>query len=568
MTLCFIGFMKKEWNILSKVEDFKDDKSGYSDTLLCLLNNRGFKTKKEIDEFISLDGREFLDPFLFEDMQKAVDLLIKNIKEKNKIFIYGDYDADGITSSALLCDLLETFHANVSVYIPDRIKEGYGVHKGAIDKIANAGAKLMITVDTGIRNIDEIKYAQKKGIEVIVTDHHVCPDDLPKCLILNPAIENTKYPFKKLAGVGVAFKLASALIEKSKLDDNMKEKLKDRLLDLVAIGTVADCVDLHGENRLLVKRGLEILNNTQRLGLQALLKVANINKKIGAWNIGFQIGPRINASSRINNADEAFYLLISKSEKDAKERAETLNNRNIERQKITMDMFSEIIDGIQESDDKIIIAISGENPWTEGIIGLVSGRVKEKYYKPALVITRTEEGYKGSGRSIEDFNIMEGLDDCADLLDKYGGHPMACGFSVKEENLEKFVEKIRLFANKKLKTVNLVPKLNIDTELDIKNINNALWDDIQKMAPYGQANPTPLFMSKGLKIKEKMTIGQDANHVKFLFGDVWAIAFGWAEKCEELESGDLVDIAYSVDMNYFNGDSTLQLKIKDIKFYE
>ncbi len=571
--------MNKKWNILNvansvSVQNWSINKkeANYSNLLLSLLYNRGIKTKQQIDNFLNLDDKEFFDPFLFNNMENVIDLIIKHIKNKSKIFIYGDYDADGITSSAVLCDLLEIFNVNVNVYIPDRIKEGYGMNKKAIDKISSVGGKLIITVDTGIKNVDEVEYAKKQGIDVIITDHHGSVDALPDCLIINPAIKGEKYPFKYLAGVGVAFKVASALIRKSKLDDNKKQTLKNNLLDLVAIGTVADCVTLFDENRLLVKRGLKVLNNTKRIGLQELIKVSGISKKIDSWNIGFQIAPRINASSRIMNAEEAFLLLISKDRQDAKKRADILNQRNAERQKQTINMLNEIIAELEEDalkkahDNKIIISVNNKiGAWSEGVIGLVSGRVKEKYYKPSLVITKTENGYKGSGRSIEGFNIVEAIEACSDLLEKYGGHPMACGFSVSDDNLDKFKKKIIDFTNKKLKNKKLVPKLNIDLELDIHDINNDTWLDIQKLAPYGQDNLSPVFVSKNVEIKDLNIIGKEQTHIKFYLNGIWAIAFNWAKKCENFKIGDKIDLAYTIDMNDFNGDSSLQLKIIDLK---
>lgn len=567
--------MEKFWQVLPQIEgDFIKTYPEYSRVVLQLLKNRDLIEKIEIEEFLDPDYEGYShDSFLFNQMEEAIDLIIKHIKSQNKIVIYGDYDVDGVTSSVVLYEILTLFKAKTQSYIPDRVREGYGLNKEAIEEIAKDGAKLLITVDCGIVNGEEIKYAQELGLEVILTDHHTPPenkDDLPKSIILNPHVEGENYPFKYLAGVGVAFKLASALIQKSKLTEDEKQILEERLLDLVAIGTIGDLVSLTGENRILVKKGLEALNKTKRVGLLELMKIAQINngKKLDAWNVGFQIAPRLNAAGRMDLASRSFDLLVSKDEKEAKKSAEYLNQINIERQMATEEMMAAVEKDIKGNDDKIIISICSNEKemWNEGVIGLAAGRITEKYYRPTLIITRTDSGdYKGSGRGIEEFNVIEAVRECGDLLEKYGGHPMACGFSVLEENLEKFVTKMKEIAEKKLGNQELKPKIIIDAELDVHEIGEDLFADIQKFTPFGKDNFKPKFVSRNIQIKDIMTMGADGQHIKFRINGIWALSFGGTAEWGDFKIGDSVDMVYYIDKNEFNGNSEIQLKVVDMK---
>lgn len=564
------------WQLLPGVDrDFIDKNPGYEQVILQLLFNRGITTKNEIEDFLGATyERNILDPFLFQDMEAAVDLIIKHIKAGNKIFVYGDYDADGVTSSALLKDILEMLRGDISVYLPDRVSEGYGLNQKAIEYIVEQNAKLIITVDGGIRNKAEVAYARDRGVDVIVTDHHPAPEekeDWPDCLIVNATLPGEKYPFKYLAGVGVAFKLAKAIISKSKLSDEHKRMLEERILDLVAIGTVADCVNLIGENRVLTKKGLELLSQTRRLGLLELFDVSGIDTKneIKSWNVGFQIGPRINAAGRIDHANTAFELLVSKDKAEARRLAASLNSRNTERQQITSEIFAEVEKQINK-DDNIIIGVCEDDIWNEGVVGLVAGKVCEKYYKPTLVITKTDEGYKGSGRSIEDFNLAQAIEECSEYLDKYGGHPLACGFSFFEENLDGFRNKLHEIANKKLGGVDLRPKIRIDVEVDLRKINEEFVTKIGQFEPFGQGNPQPRFLSPGLTIVDILYMGAEGQHIKLKVKNessnvVSAIGFGQSERWQDLKIGDIVDIVYYLNVNEFNGRREVQLMIVDMK---
>ncbi len=583
--------MEKIWQFYPKFpEKILEENSDKNQFILQLLYNRGLKTKEDFAWFFDLANLDFFDPFLFNDMEKAIDLIISHIKLGNKIMIYGDYDADGVTSAALLYDVFSVFKAKVDFYLPDRVSEGYGLNKTAIEEIKKEDFKLIITVDNGIRNKEEVDYAISLGLDVIVTDHHTLPEkreDLPNCLTINPADEKSSYPFRYLAGVGVAFKLASALIKKSKLEDKDKERLICKSLDLVALGTVADMVPLLGENRLMVKKGLEALNETKRFGLQELIKISGLSGNLNSYNIGFQLGPRLNAASRIKHANSALNLLIVKDEQEAKNLAEELNNRNSERQKVTEELMSSAESQINpENIEKIIIVKnSKEDAWNEGVIGLVAGKLSEKYYRPSVVIAKTSEVfedehgqkkeiYKGSGRSIEGFNLVEALEENKDILYKYGGHPMAGGFSIiGDHNMLLFVDRLRERADKILDEKTLTPKIKIDLELDFEDINDLLIEGLEEMAPFGQSNPAPKMASFDVKIIDVVKMGNEGQHIKFRFLDdkknslknFWGISFGGTKKYSELNVGDRVSVVYNLEFNNFNGNRDIQLKIVDIK---
>lgn len=568
--------MSKIWQIFPKIEQsFIDKHPEYNKVVLQLLFNRGLMEKHEIQEFLNPDYSNMLDPFLFNDMEKSVNLIIQHIKKQNKIIVYGDYDADGVTASAVLIKILTILKANAEVYLPDRTTEGYGLNKKAIKGLLQQNVKLIITVDAGICNKAEVEYAQSINIDVVITDHHIPPkkEDMPQCLIINAHVKNEKYKFKYLAGVGVAFKLAKAIISRSTLTNEIKQKLENSMLDLIAIGTIADCVALLGENRILTKYGLKMLNNTKKLGLLELIKVINNNNKIlDAWNVAFQIAPRLNAAGRMDHANTAFELLTTKNQEEAICLANRLNDKNIDRQKITEKIVQEIEKQANtQSNDKIIIGVCpfDENKknkaWNEGVVGLAAGRICDKYYKPTLVITKSQNKYKGSGRSIEEFDIREALEQCGDFLINYGGHPGACGFSLLPENLDKFKLKIKQLAEQKLEQVDLRPKLKIECEINIDEINENLINEINKCAPFGQGNSKPIFISKNVHINNIVNMGIDGQHVKFKINNLWALAFREAEKWKNIKTGDRVDVVYYAEMNEFNGRKEPQIKIVDMK---
>lgn len=573
--------MKKKWDVLPLIKKKRGDgKSSLNSLVQQLLYNRGLTKRSEIDDFFSDDYDKLdIDPFLFKDMKEATRIIIGHIKKKHKIVVYGDYDADGVTSSVLLYEVLSILNAKVGAYIPDRISEGYGLNRSALEKIADSGVKLVITVDGGIRSKEEVIFARSLGLDVIITDHHVPPPgdkDLPDAPIINPALKNEIYPFKFLAGVGVAYKLAKALISKAKIDSALKVKIEERIVDLVGIGTIADMVSLLGENRNLVKQGLRAINRTKRVGLKELIKITGINKygRLKAWNVGFQIAPRINAAGRMKHANIAFDFLTAKDEKQARALAVSLNNNNIERQRETEKMIEEAREMIGENPkDHILVMVDERKPadsWNEGLIGLVAGRINDFYYRPALVITRTEKGYKGSGRSIPDFNLIKNLEACSDLLDKYGGHPLACGFSVKKENFELFIKCIKSKARAKLKDLDLRPHIKIDKELKASEINIEMVNELAGFEPFGQHNQCPKFVTYGLEVVDILIMGKESQHIKFrLQGDnarpIGAVAFNQAEKLSEIKLEEKIDLVYYLELDTFNGGRDPLMKVVDLK---
>lgn len=570
--------VSKKW-VLPQIFNGAPEK--YSKIIAQILYTRGIKGEKAIKEFLESDfSLQTHDPFKFRDMQKAVDTVIKAIIQQKKIIIYGDYDADGVTSSAVMAETLTTLKAIVDVYIPDRFKEGYGLNKEVIEKFAKEDCKLLITVDGGIKNKDEVEIAKSLGLEVIITDHHTAPEnkkDLPNCLIINPEVPGEKYPFKKLSGVGVAFKFAQAIISKTKLQEKDKQTLTHRVLDLVAIGTIADCVPLIDENRVLSQKGIELINEKkQRVGIQELIKTTGVNydsnKKITSENIAFQLAPRINAAGRMSTATTAFELMITRDQEEATSLALTLNEKNIQRQKETDDIKNKALGQIQaQANDKLIAIVCPDNEkWNEGIVGLTAGRLSDEYNKPTLVVARTEYGYKGSGRSVDGVNIMNIINESAEFLDKYGGHAGACGFSLKKENLEKFINKAKELSLKIIKDDDILPKVIIDALVELDEIDEKLVKDIDKLAPFGESNPQPILCANNLIVADANKIGLNGDHIKLkvtngrssLFN---AIAFYKAKEWGSLTIGDRIDMAFKAEINKFNGHSEVQLKIVDIR---
>ncbi len=563
-------------------DDFIEKHSGYDQVMLQLFFNRGIKSRNEMENFLHpAAGDELLDPFLFSRMDEAVNLIIGNLKNGNKMVVYGDYDADGVTASVLLVETLKILKADVNVYIPYRMTEGYGLNKKAIDQLSVAETKLIITVDNGIRNKAEVQYCRDLGIDIIITDHHEPPvdkKDWPDCIIINPLTENN-FPYNNFAGVGLSYKLAKALIIKAKLDEKTKKKLEDKILDLVAVGTIADCVSLLGENRALTAQGLEIINQGKRLGIAELVKTAQINskadKKINAWNIGWQIAPRLNSAGRLDHANTAYELLITKNKSEAQEIAKKLNEKNSERQKITDQIFEYAKSQVNQEalKEKILIFLSpnlvdtGSGVvWPEGVIGLVAGRLSELYNLPALVITKVNEEIRGSGRSIDQFDIISAVEQAKQFLSRFGGHAQACGFTVKSvDEVIGFEKTLKKIAKEKLESMDLTPKIIVEAEIDLDQIDDNLLDNLERFEPYGEDNSRPKFLCRSALIKDKLSMGQNGQHVKFRFNGFWAVAFSQAETWKDLKIGDKIDLVYYLEYNQFNGKKNIQLKIVDIK---
>ena len=567
-----------QWQLKPKIKaDFVKKIPQHPAVILQLTANRGLTETDQIEKFFKpTAANNLLNPFIFKSMKSATDLIIKHLKAGSPIVVYGDYDADGVTASVLLAEVLAFFKAKVSVYLPDRITEGYGLNKPAIKKLAERGAKLIITVDNGIRNKEEVEYAKNLGLALIITDHHQPPkqkNDWPDCLIIDPLVDQLN---SDLAGVGVAFKLAKALISRAKLNHEAKEKLEKKVLDLVAIGTVADCVSLLGENRTLVYDGLEVANQQKRLGLAELIKVAQLNpqKPINSWNIAWQIAPRLNSAGRLDHANTAFELLISKNRDQAADLAKKLNEKNQKRQKLTEQIFAECQKKVEEEmlDEKILILFSPniisqtEGSWTEGVIGLVAGRLVEKYSRPAILLTKIDKQIKGSARSIAEFDITACLEQVKKYLSRYGGHAAAAGFTLKTSaDLTDFIKEIKILAKSCLTGVDLSPKLMIEAEVEFSQIDEDLVEKIYQFEPFGQDNPRPRLVSRNLTIADKIIMGDEGQHLKFRLGRLWAVGFGQAENWSSLKIGEQIDLVYFLEFNDYDGRREVQLKIIDLK---
>ncbi|HPV70408.1 MAG TPA: single-stranded-DNA-specific exonuclease RecJ [Candidatus Magasanikbacteria bacterium] len=591
--------MEKIWQLADKIsEDFKKEFPEIPGTILQLLNNRGLTKQTQIDEFLYPDySQDVHDPFLFQDMEKAVTRIYQAIENKELIVIHGDYDADGVCAAAIIYLTLKSLGAeHLDIFLPDREIDGYGINKNTINILAEAKTKLLISCDCGISNFEEVTLARSKNIDVIITDHHNVPQNIPPAnAIIHPKVPNEPYPDKGLSGGGVAFKLIQALTKYNlaqKYWGNQNTKLENFekwLLDLVAISSVADMVPLLGESRTLTKYGLIVLNKTKRAGLKHLIEISTLGKnhtnsspiKLTTSNISFQLAPRINAAGRVKHANNAFQLLIAADEDEAKELARELNANNQERQKITEKMVSEAKAQINETnqDKAPIIFVIKEN-WPIGLVGLIASKLCNEFYKPVLVMTQTDGKIHGSGRSINEIDIMKKMVKLSNLFEKYGGHPQACGFTLKnssQEGLENFKKQFLDLINQELLDKKIIPILPIDAEVSLEEINWDLFDLLEKFEPFGQNNPEPKYLARGLTVACVEAVGGNCQHLKLLvkhnslehkkmigfnFGDENKVGKNW---CEFLKPGDIIDVVFEISVNQWNGNRELQLKIVDLK---
>ena len=557
--------MNKKW------ECYKPDENKVNELVkLCDINEIVAKvlvnkniSKEELNIFINPTRKDFHNPFLMPDMEIAVNRIIEAIDNKEKIMIYGDYDADGITSITVLKSFLEERGLDVFSYIPNRLDEGYGLNNDAIKKIYEENYKLIITVDCGISGIDEVEYANSLGIEVIITDHHEPADVLPKALaVVDAKRKDSKYPFNQLAGVGVVFKLIQAISIKLNLDE--KEYLK--YLDIVCIGTISDIVPLINENRVIAKLGLKLVSQTKNIGLKSLLNIAGF-KQIDSVAISFGVAPRINACGRMGNEKLALDLFLTKDYELARKLATKLNEYNIKRQEIEKKIFNEVTQIVENKEKENTCIVIGENGWHHGIIGIVASKVTDMYFKPTILICFDEDIGKGSGRSIPGFDLHEALMKCGKNLEKFGGHSMAVGVTIKKEKFEEFKSELEKYASK-CNISDIVPIINIDSELSLKEINSENVRELKIFEPFGEGNTVPLFLFKNLKINSIRSLSE-GKHLKLTLKEdnfmIDAIGFNIGELAEKYCLDDKVDIVGSLDINSFNGNDSVQIVIKDIR---
>ena len=538
-----------------------------------ILYNRGVSDPEEADAFLNGVGR-FSDPFRMLGVRRAVDRIRDALRGGERIVVYGDFDADGVTATALLVQALTALGGEAVPYIPHRVDEGYGLNCDALDKVAAAGARVVITVDCGIRSPEEVAYGKDLGLDMIVTDHHSIGPVLPPALaVINPKQPGDPYPFKDLAGVGIAFKLAQALLiaEQREPLGRSAVGLEERdLLDLVALGTVADLAPLIGENRALVQRGLVELNRPRRPGIQAMLVDAGIEPgRVDATAIGFVLGPRINAAGRLDTAQHSYDLLTAPDILAAKGLAERLSQLNRERQDRTrylVDRAREQIDALGPGRDLYLIVDPKFEP---GIVGLVAGRLTEELYRPALVAEQGEDVTHGSARSIPEFNITAALDECRDLLVRHGGHAAAAGFTVRNENLPALRAQLEAIAARELAGQDLQPSLGIDAVVQLSDLDWAVQEKLAQLEPCGYANPQPVLASLGVGLTVQRQVGTDRRHLKLTVvdprtGQAWdAIAFRQGDWFGHLPPR--IDLAYTLEVNEFKGERSLQLNVKDIR---
>lgn len=561
--------MSKIWQVLNKLnKEFLEEFPELDPIIAQLLYNRGLKTQEAIDEFLNSDySQDIHDPALFQDMNKAVSRIFQAIQNKELITIYGDYDADGVCAAVILVTVLTKLGAQVNTYLPHREKEGYGLNQEAIEELAQAKTKIILTCDCGVSNIAEIELAKQKNIDVIITDHHALPEILPQAVaIIHPQVKNETYPFKFLSGGAVAFKLAQALLHNSDLDETAKEINEKWLLDLVAISIVADMVPLLGENRTLLQYGLVVLKKTQRLGLQKLIAVSNLDvDKIDARSIGFSLAPRINAAGRMDHANLAYYLLMEQDQAKAITLANDLNSANLDRQKMTEQIIKEAKELAIDLKDNLLVFY--KTNWNPGLTGLVASRLVREYDRPCLVLTDNNGNIVGSGRSIGQFDITQALEENKELLLRFGGHPQACGFLMVKSNLDTFVTKMKTIAQEKLKDIKFEAVLNIEMEVDFTTISWEMVDLLDKFKPFGKDNEEPLFLSQEITISGLRKVGQDAKHLKLELsqGGKKLDAIGFNLSAQEIQLNDKVDLVYNLGINEWNNNRNIQLNIKDIK---
>lgn len=527
-----------------------------------LLVNRGLTDPVRARQFLNTDISGFYDPFLLDGMGEAVERIRFALVNQEKIVIYGDYDADGVSSTSLLMRVLQELQADVSYYIPNRFREGYGLNQEALTQIKEGGTQLVITVDTGISAVDEAIWAKELGLDLIITDHHEPPASLPEALaVINPKKPGCKYPFDGLAGVGVALKLAHALLG----------RIPEEMLDVVALGTIADLVPLVDENRLIASLGLKQMNERSHIGLSALIDVSGIKGEVSAGHVAFFLGPRINAGGRLDSAVQAVELLLSDEQKKAQLLAEELDEMNRERQLLVEEITAEAVAMIEkEPDSHRRFIVVGAPGWNVGVIGIVASRLVEKYYRPTIVFGIDPETgtARGSARSIVGFDMYQALDACKDLLSHYGGHPMAAGMTLAVEDLPILHKRLHELTEEWLEDEDYIPLSQVDAELTLAEVDLELIEQLERLGPYGIGNPTPLIRLSNTSLEQLKLIGQERNHLKLILKQgkhrLEAVGFRLGEVAAEIASHASPEIIGELTINEWNGRRKPQLIIRDL----
>lgn len=537
-----------------------------------LLVQRGITTVNVAKKFFKPSLTDLHDPFLMPDMHKAVKRLNKALGNKEKILVYGDYDVDGTTAVSLVYKFLRPYSSTLDYYIPDRYDEGYGISYKGIDFAKENGVTLIIALDCGIKAIDKIDYASQKGIDFIICDHHMPDEELPKAVaVLDAKRTDSEYPYEHLSGCGVGFKFMQAFAQSNDIPFSDLENL----FELTAVSIASDIVPITGENRILAYYGLKQLNSNPSIGLKGIINVCGLaGKEITISDIVFKIGPRINASGRMMNGKEAVDLLLAKDMQSAKEKSENINQYNEDRRELDKRITDEanaIINEIKNIENQKGIIVY-DPTWHKGVIGIVASRLTEKYYRPSLVLTKSSELITGSARSIIGFDIYKAIESCRDLLENFGGHTYAAGLSLREENLNAFIERFMNLADEEINPEQMIPQIDIDAVIDLKDINNKFMNELKKMNPFGPSNEKPIFCT--LNVQDYGTskkVGKELEHLKLEIidgkggGPIHGIAFGMHEHTNYIKEMNPFDICYTIEENTYNGNTTLQLMVKDIR---
>lgn len=566
--------MEKEWKYIEEDKENSEKfirELGTSRVVANLLTSRGIIDTEEARKFLNPKLSDFYDPMLMKGMREGVSRIKKAIEEKEKILIFGDFDVDGVTSTTTLNRILKVLGGNADYYFPNRFTEGYGLNKNAIDDAEAKNMSLIITVDCGITANEQVDYANEKGIDVIIIDHHEQIGNVPNAVaVIDPKQKGCEYPYKKLAAVGVVFKVSQALIKEFNSDFD-----EVSLLDFVSLGTVSDLVPLDGENRIIVRNGLPELTNTKNVGLRALLEVSDLkDKDVNSGHISFKLGPRINSSGRLETADKVMRLFNTGSVEEAIVIAKELDDQNTKRRELQQEIFKEAVEKIEkefdfENDNCIVISGKG---WHRGVIGIVASKIVEEYHRPTILIALNEEGMgHGSARSIPSFHLLNAMNASSKWIDNHGGHSQAAGLSIKEENIEGLRREINNYSKDKLTKKDLIPVLKIDANLDLRQVNFSLIEEVHQLFPYGFGNPRPTFCSNNLKLAEEPRVLKE-RHIKLNLKDdnvksIGAIGFGMGSlKKGAMENNGKISVAYFPEINEWNGNISIQLGLKDIKF--
>ncbi|MBC6004394.1 MAG: single-stranded-DNA-specific exonuclease RecJ [Paeniclostridium sordellii] len=560
----------KKWTLKYKgsIKDYDlNKKMKISPEIGQILKNRGINSEEDAEIFINPSLDYLRDPFLMKDMEKAVYRIEYAIENNQNIWIYGDYDVDGVSSTSVLCLYFDSIGFPVKYYIPNRLEEGYGINEDAIGVLKNQGCDLLISVDCGITSVKEVELANQLGIDVIITDHHEVQDEIPNAYaVINPKQENCNYPFDMLCGCGVAFKLIQALTPAEEFKTSMYN-----YLEIVTLATICDIVPLVDENRIIVKNGLKLMKDGINLGLKELIKVCGIDTdKIGSSHVGFSIGPRINASGRLGYSYLGVELFTTKSKEEAIEIASLLEDKNNERQMIEAKMYQEaedIINGDERYKDDKVLVIANKG-WQHGVIGIVASKLTEKYYKPTILLTIEDEEATGSARSIKGFSIFDTLVKCSDLLGKFGGHEQAAGLSMDKNNIDELRRRVNEIADYNLTDEDMIENISVEFELNEGSIDFNLIEELHSLEPFGMSNPSPRFIIRDLEIRSIFRMGKEKNHLKLNLekDKVYeCVGFNMAYMAENYEVGDKVDVLFQLDENNYMGNRKIQFLLKDIR---